>query len=243
MSSFWCNHGRPARRRGHAYGYWTNLLHPTIEVEDLAYGLRAVQERRQPGSVFATSCCDWPREANGRGAARSSARAGRSSAREPWLYTLDFSPERRAAPTPRSTPTSSAPSSRLPRPLPDDPVRRLLRRHPRGARADRHGRERDGSGQDPERHPLARLAPRQPFRAWAETFDLPAPSTPGARPTVEDAKAQGWDGGRLFAELRDGLAAGALECPFLVEAPRIPTEDELALPEPSTLVLGSEPSP
>src|SRR5439155_3856678 len=53
------------------------------------------------------------------------------------------------------------------------------------------------------------------FRAWAETFDLPTPSMPAARPTAEDAKAQGWNGGRLMAELREFVreAGPGLACP------------------------------
>ena len=55
------------------------------------------------------------------------------------------------------------------------------------------------------------------FRAWAEQFDLPQPTTPGNQPTVDDAKAQGWNGGRLIGELRRIVKArdSWLECPFL----------------------------
>ncbi|MBI1930354.1 Gfo/Idh/MocA family oxidoreductase [Candidatus Poribacteria bacterium] len=42
-----------------AYGYWTNLLHPSIEVEDIGYGL--VQfVRGSYGKLLTTSCCHLP---------------------------------------------------------------------------------------------------------------------------------------------------------------------------------------
>ena len=55
------------------------------------------------------------------------------------------------------------------------------------------------------------------FRAWAETFDLPQPATTGASPTVEDAKAQRWNGGELVKELRRIIQSPEpwLEAPFL----------------------------
>jgi hypothetical protein len=55
------------------------------------------------------------------------------------------------------------------------------------------------------------------FRAWAEQFDLPRPATSAERPTADDAKAQGWNGGRLIGELRRMIQGAEpwLECPFL----------------------------
>jgi len=54
------------------------------------------------------------------------------------------------------------------------------------------------------------------FRAWAEQFDLPRPAAPGQPPTADDAKAQGWNGGRLIGELRRMVQSTEpwLECPF-----------------------------
>jgi len=45
-----------------AYGYWTNILHPTIEVEDIGYGIIQFQDGSF-GKVFTTSCCEAPENA------------------------------------------------------------------------------------------------------------------------------------------------------------------------------------
>ena len=42
-----------------AYGYWTNLLHPNIEVEDIGYGLVNFRSGVH-GKFFATSICEEP---------------------------------------------------------------------------------------------------------------------------------------------------------------------------------------
>jgi predicted dehydrogenase len=47
----------------HAYGYWANLLHPTIEVEDIGYGfirLRGPDGRAVPAKSAATTCLETP---------------------------------------------------------------------------------------------------------------------------------------------------------------------------------------
>ena len=44
-----------------AYGYWTNLLHPSIEVEDIGYGLVEFACGSY-GKLFTTSCCKLPDE-------------------------------------------------------------------------------------------------------------------------------------------------------------------------------------
>jgi hypothetical protein len=48
---------------------------------------------------------------------------------------------------------------------------------------------------------------------------LPHSSTPGAAPTIEDAKAQRWNGGRLIVKLREMIQSPEpwLEAPFLAE--------------------------
>ncbi|HID94707.1 MAG TPA: Gfo/Idh/MocA family oxidoreductase [Candidatus Latescibacteria bacterium] len=42
-----------------AYGYWTNILHPTIEVEDIGYGIIQFSDGSF-GKIFTTSCCGAP---------------------------------------------------------------------------------------------------------------------------------------------------------------------------------------
>src|SRR5438034_5738777 len=47
----------------HAYGYWTNLLHPTVEVEDLGYGFvsfRGPAGEPVPAKTVATTCLSPP---------------------------------------------------------------------------------------------------------------------------------------------------------------------------------------
>jgi predicted dehydrogenase len=47
----------------YAYGYWTNLLHPTIEVEDLGYAFiqfRGPEGQGVPGKTAATACQEAP---------------------------------------------------------------------------------------------------------------------------------------------------------------------------------------
>jgi UDP-N-acetyl-2-amino-2-deoxyglucuronate dehydrogenase len=199
-----------------AYGYWTNLLHPTIEVEDLAYGL--VRFRcGVTGKLLATSCCEWPRAAGEEAGLRLVGENGMIFGTEPWLYTLAFSlndPRHQAA-------------------LQADFQRAIL--------PDYNGRYQTIQAADffaairEQRAPLvtgesAMEAVKilngihwhgwrhaEAFRAWAETFDLPTPAARGARPTVEDARAQGWDGGRLMAELGRIIQSPEpwLECPFV----------------------------
>jgi UDP-N-acetyl-2-amino-2-deoxyglucuronate dehydrogenase len=202
-----------------AYGYWTNLLHPTIEVEDLAYGLVRFKSG-VAGKVLATSCCDWPRAPRNEAGLRLTGENGTIYGTEPWLYTLDFSlddPHEEAAL--RSDFAKAV--------LPD-----YTGRYQAIQAADFFAAIRD------RREPLVtgesameavkilngihwhgwRHAPA--FRAWAETFDLPAPAAPGDRPTVDDAKRQGWDGGRLIAELQRIIQSPEpwLECPFLARS-------------------------
>jgi UDP-N-acetyl-2-amino-2-deoxyglucuronate dehydrogenase len=203
-----------------AYGYWTNLLHPTIEVEDLAYGLVRFKTG-VTGKVLATSCCDWPRARANDAGLRLFGEGGMIYDTEPWLYSLDFSlnDERKNA-------ALRADFERTV--LPDYTGRYQTIQTADFFAAIREGREPLVTGASAMeavkilngihwhgwRHAAA-------FRAWAETFDLPAPAAPGARPTVEDAKAQRWDGGRLIAELRRIIQSPEpwLECPFAGRTP------------------------
>jgi UDP-N-acetyl-2-amino-2-deoxyglucuronate dehydrogenase len=202
----------------YAYGYWTNLLHPTIEVEDLAYGLVRFKNGTL-GKLLATSCCDWPDTAVRESAAglRLFGEAGVIRGVGPWLYDLDFTLQ-----DPRAETALRADFERAL--LPD-----YTGRYQPIQAADFFAAIRDG------REPLvtpesAMQAVRilngihwhgwrhaSAFRAWAEGFDLPHSSTPGAAPTIEDAKAQGWNGGELVRTLRGMIQATEpwLECPFL----------------------------
>lgn len=200
----------------YAYGYWTNLLHPTIEVEDLAYGLVCF-ENGVIGKVLATSCCDWPRENAKDAGLRLSGEGGTIYGTEPWLYTLDFALN----------------DERADAALHADFERVVLREYDGRYQAIqasdffaaiREEREPVVTGESAMqavkilngihwhgwRHASA-------FRAWAEQFDLPQSSVPGQAPTVDEAKAQGWNGGRLIRELRRMIQEPEpwLECPFL----------------------------
>jgi UDP-N-acetyl-2-amino-2-deoxyglucuronate dehydrogenase len=200
----------------YAYGYWTNLLHPTIEVEDLAYGLVCFNSGTT-GKVLATSCCDWPRENANDAGLRLFGEAGMIYDTAPWLYSLDFS-------------------------LNDERLEAALRADfDRVVLADYTGRYQPIQAADffaaIREHRESLVTPESAmeavkilngihwhgwqhapaFRAWAESFDLPRPSTPGAAPTIEDAKAQRWNGSRLIAELRQYVQSPEpwLEAPFL----------------------------
>jgi predicted dehydrogenase len=199
----------------YAYGYWTNLFHPTIEVEDLAYGLVCF-ENGVIGKVLATSCCEWPRDSENEAGLRLSGEHGALSGREPWLYTLDFTLNDRRADT-----ALRADFERVILPNYDGHYQSIQaadffaavreQREPlvTGESAMQAVKILNGIHWHGWRHSPA-------FRAWAEQFDLPQPSKPGERPTVDDAKAQGWNGVRLFDELRRMIKAPEpwLECPF-----------------------------
>ena len=70
-----------------AYGYWTNILHPEIEVEDIGYGLVHFRSGAI-GKCFATSACESPE--NGQGI-RIIGENGEIHTNSAWLYELDFS--------------------------------------------------------------------------------------------------------------------------------------------------------
>lgn len=69
-----------------AYGYWANVLHPNIEVEDVGYGLVRFRNGTH-GKLFATSLCEAPDDTVWM---RISGSEGEVFAVEPWLYTIDF---------------------------------------------------------------------------------------------------------------------------------------------------------
>ncbi|MCC6445719.1 MAG: Gfo/Idh/MocA family oxidoreductase [Armatimonadetes bacterium] len=69
-----------------AYGYWANLLHPTIEVEDTACGLVFFKDGSH-GKCLATSACDWGQGICG---LRIFGERGTLRADDPWLYQMEF---------------------------------------------------------------------------------------------------------------------------------------------------------
>jgi predicted dehydrogenase len=206
----------------YAYGYWTNLLHPAIEVEDLAYGLVCFQNG-VIGKVLATSCCEWPREHANDAGLRLFGEGGRIYDTEPWLYSLDFSLN--------DEPAEAALRADFERMiLPDytgqyqsiqaadlfTAIREQREPLVTGESAMQAVKILNGIHWHAWRHAVA-------FRTWAEGFDLPRPAAPGAAPTIEDAKAQGWKGGALVRTLREMIqrAEPWLEAPFLSEGPQL----------------------
>jgi predicted dehydrogenase len=75
-----------------AYGYWTNLLHPNAEVEDIGYGFVKFRNGSH-GKLFATSVCQEPE-----GTRWMSVKGGEGElfSVKPWLYELDFALKDRA---------------------------------------------------------------------------------------------------------------------------------------------------
>jgi predicted dehydrogenase len=186
-----------------AYGYWTNILHPTIEVEDLAYGLVKFKNGAV-GKWLATTCGNT---FAGEGGLRIFGENGTIYARDEWLYGIDFS-------------------------LKD--VRREAGLREEFARAV--DPQYDGHYQPWQvadlfaaiREDRETLVPEalealkilngvhwhgwrhaDKFKAWAAQRGLPA--------SIEAAKAQEWDGGRLMAELASLIKTPTptLAAPFL----------------------------
>lgn len=71
----------------YAYGYWTNILHPEIEVEDIGYGLVRFRNG-SVGKLFATTTCESIE--NGQGICVLGEH-GAIHTHSAWLYQLDFS--------------------------------------------------------------------------------------------------------------------------------------------------------
>lgn len=187
----------------YAYGYWANVLHPTIEVEDIAYGLVAFKDGSY-GKVLATSCCDGEPGVAG---LRIHAENGCIRADDPWFYQMDFTLD--------DSGSDAALRQAFQQAI--DPDYRGMQ-HCQVADMLAAIRE-DRETLVPEAMEALKIlngihwhgwnhASR--FKAWAEELGLP--------PTAEDAKAQGWKGGRLAAELVNIVKARTrtLEAPFLV---------------------------
>ncbi|MCS7223653.1 MAG: Gfo/Idh/MocA family oxidoreductase [Armatimonadetes bacterium] len=70
----------------YAYGYWGNILHPTIEVDDIAFGLVTFTDGSY-GKFLATTCWDWDPQKAG---LRIFGEKGVVFASDPWLYQINF---------------------------------------------------------------------------------------------------------------------------------------------------------
>lgn len=207
-----------------AYGYWTNLLHPNIEVEDIGYGLVNFRNGTH-GKLFATTVCEEPKDTVWMQIIGS---AGEIISTEGWLYKIDFSLHDKKS---------------------EEQLRKDMHQHLAGLTGpgmadwnDTHDRrvlaqmydiiqavreDRDvtispeSSGEAMKilngihwggwNHVAA-------FKQWAYlNFDMPKPGASGPTPTADEAKAQGWRGGTLIEKLVGIVKdpSPSLEAPFL----------------------------
>jgi predicted dehydrogenase len=189
-----------------AYGYWANLLHPNIEVEDIGYGLVRFRNGTH-GKLFATSICEAPEDTVWMQIRGS---AGEIVAREPWLYTIDFALEDKQR---------------------EQRLRDDMERHLAGLRGsgledwnDTHDRRvllqmvdiMDAVREDRDVTISAESCGEAitilngihwcgwnhaaAFRQWAY-LEGDLPRAAGRLPTASDAKAQNWRGGRAVEQL------------------------------------------
>jgi predicted dehydrogenase len=206
-----------------AYGYWANLLHPTIEVEDIGYGLVTFKNGTY-GKLFATSMCEAPPDTVW---LRIAGSEGEIFSTEPWLYTIEFSLRDKQL------------EARLRAQLDDYLAgldgpglrdwtnghdRRVLLQMYDIIRAVREGREVTVSPQScGEAMKILNgihwggWNHADAFRAWAyQNHQLPRPQG-GPLPTADDAKRQDWRGGTLVERLLSIVhdPSPTLEAPFL----------------------------
>jgi predicted dehydrogenase len=207
-----------------AYGYWANVLHPEIEVEDVGYALVRFRDGSH-GKLFATTCFGPPA-----GVRRLEIAGERGTVWSdvPWLRTLDFAlrDERQNAALHRDL-TAALRVLDEPPCAPwalDDQTCRIRAQLGDFLAAIREGRApavTAASGAEPMklldgiyRHGARHAAA---FRAWAlAQDDLPTPARPDAARTVEDAQAAGWQGGRFLQAMLDVVRSPEpwLDAPF-----------------------------
>jgi len=206
-----------------AYGYWANLLHPNIEVEDIGYGLIHFRNGTR-GKLFATSICEAPEDTVWMRIAGS---AGEIFAVEPWLYTIDFAlhdkgkEERLRAAMERHLASLRGPGLGD---WNDTHERRVLLQMYDIIQAVREDRDvtisPESCGEAMKmlngihwcgwNHAAA-------FRQWAYLhFEMPGANGAGPLPTADQAKTQDWRGGKLVEELVRIVKdpAPTLEAPF-----------------------------
>jgi predicted dehydrogenase len=207
-----------------AYGYWANLLHPTIEVEDIGYGLVTFRNGTY-GKLFATSICEAPPDTVW---LRIQGSEGEVFAVLPWLYTLDFSlRDTQKEARLRAQMEGHLASLRGPglQDWHNGHDRRVLLQMYDLIGAAREGRD---AAVSPESCGQAIKILNgihwsgwhhaDAFRRWAYVgYDLPQPSGRNPLPTVDDARRQDWRGGRLVERLLGIVQdpAPTLEAPFL----------------------------
>ena len=207
-----------------AYGYWANVLHPNIEVEDIGYGLVHFRNGTH-GKLFATSICEAPEDTEWM---RIQGSEGEIISTLPWLYTIDFSLRDKKK------------EARL---------RQALAQHLAGLKGpgleDEWDRTHDRRAllqmvdimQAVQDDRPVTVSPEscgeamkilngihwcgwnhsEAFRQWAYlASDMPQPNG-RSLPTADDAKVQDWRGGRLVERLLDIVKdpTPSLEAPFL----------------------------
>jgi predicted dehydrogenase len=207
-----------------AYGYWANLLHPNIEVEDIGYGLVRFGNGSH-GKLLATSICEAPA---GTDWMRIIGSEGEIFSLWPWLYTIDFSlHDKRKEDKLRADMEQYLSNLRGPglEDWNDTHDRRVLLQMVDIMQAVRDEREVMVS---PESCGQAMKILNglhwhgwnhtQAFKEWAFLeFDLPKAGRSGPLPTVDEATAQDWRGGRLIEALVKLVKepAPTLAAPFL----------------------------
>lgn len=207
-----------------AYGYWTNLLHPTIEVEDIGYGLVTFKNGTH-GKLFATSICEAPPDTVWMRIAGSE---GELFSVEPWLYTIDFSlhdKQKEARLRAQMADYLAGLDGPGMRDWHNGHDRRVLLQMYDIMCAVKEGREVAVS---PESCGEAMKILNgihwcgwnyaDAFRKWAYLyFDFPRPSGHDPLPTADDAKRQDWRGGKLVERLVEIVKdpAPTLEAPFV----------------------------
>ena len=191
-----------------AYGYWANLLHPNIEVEDIGYGLVKFRNGTH-GKIFATSICEAPADTVWM---RISGSEGELFAVEGWLYKIDFSlkdkqkEQRLRADMERHLAGLKEPGAQDWNDTHDRRVQLQMYDIIQAVREDRDVmisaescgeaiKILNGFHWNGWNHADA-------FRKWAYLEGgLPVLGHSGPLPTADEAKAQNWHGGKLIEQL------------------------------------------
>ncbi|MBI2940188.1 MAG: Gfo/Idh/MocA family oxidoreductase [Chloroflexi bacterium] len=208
-----------------AYGYWANILHPSIEVEDLGYGLVKFRDG-SCGKLFCTTCCDAP---TGTRRLEIVGAEGEISSDVPWLRTLDFhlKSERLDAALHRDLGAHLRVLDEPPYApwSPDDQkcrIRAQLADLFRAIRDDREPGVSAASGGE-----AIKILNGLHWHGWRHSarlrdwiygrYDLPPATHPEGRPTVEDAVAADWRGGQLIPDVLAIVRSPtrSLDAPFL----------------------------
>jgi predicted dehydrogenase len=209
-----------------AYGYWTNLLHPNAEVEDIGYGFVKFRNGTH-GKLFATSICEEPEGARWMSIQGSE---GELFSVKPWLYELDFAlrdkpkEARLRAEMEAHVQSLSGPGYEG---WDNSHARRVLlqmRDIVEAVHQDRPVRISAESCGEPMKilngiH-WSGWSHADAFRAWAyQNFELPRPTGRSPLPTVDDAARTNWRGGELVQRLVDVVKnpSPTLDAPFLAE--------------------------